>query len=70
MSHLITSSSTAETATAAFKGTLRWQARELLDQDASADDVEFPHHTKESDIWAFAMTCLVCDLFSIVSRKH
>ena len=52
ISHLIGSTTRAETATAANKGTLRWQARELLVGTVA-------HHTKESDIWAFGMTCLV-----------
>ena len=58
ISHIINSSTTVETATSASKGTLRWQARELLADDETDQD-EATHHTKESDVWAFGMTCLV-----------
>ena len=58
ISHLISSTQTVETATAAGKGSLRWQARELLADDGFQQDGAV-HHSKESDIWAFGMTCLV-----------
>ena len=57
ISHLISSATAVETATSAEKGSLRWQARELLVEDSEQDAVA--HHTKESDIWGFGMTCLV-----------
>lgn len=57
VSHLISSITPVETATAANKGSLRWQARELLADENGRDVVA--HHTKESDVWAFGMTCLV-----------
>ena len=52
VSHLISSKTGAETATNANKGSLRWQARELLMETVA-------HHTKESDIWAFGMVVYV-----------
>lgn len=66
ISHLVISTSTAETATSAQKGSLRWQARELLVDRPSSDDSAYTtfHHTKESDIWAFSMTCLVISIFN------
>lgn len=61
ISHLLSSTQTIDTATAADKGTVRWQSRELLfGPDGPSSDASDPlHHTKESDIWAFGMTCLV-----------
>lgn len=59
ISHILISTTTAETATAANKGSLRWQARELLADEAPLDELSVMHHTKESDVWAFGMTCLV-----------
>lgn len=58
ISHLLISATTVDTATAANKGSLRWQALELLDESPS-DGLDAAYHTKESDIWAFGMTCLV-----------
>lgn len=56
ISHMLIATSTLETATKAEKGTLRWQAPELLmSEEGSAED----HHTKESDIWALGMVYLV-----------
>lgn len=59
ISHILISTTTVETATAANKGSLRWQARELLLDELSSGSEGAAHHTKESDIWAFGMTCLV-----------
>ena len=39
-----------------INGSLRWLSRELLFPD---DPDTLPRRTKESDIWAFGMTCLV-----------
>ena len=64
ISHLISSTTAAETATAANKGSLRWQARELLVDSEPLEDAVV-HHTKESDIWAFGMTCLVSFAYSV-----
>lgn len=56
ISHLLVSSATRETATAASKGTTRWLAPELFNPDIEAGINE---HTQESDIWALGMTYLV-----------
>ena len=64
VSHMIISTTTVETATDAQRGSLRWQARELLVNETHTDDT--PHHTKQSDIWAFGMTCLVKSSFMCV----
>lgn len=58
ISHLLVSSATKETATAASKGTVRWIAPELFNSDSELDS-EKNKHTKESDIWALGMTYLV-----------
>ena len=65
ISHMIISTTTVETATNANKGSLRWQARELLVDEHESGGVL--HHTKQSDIWAFGMTCLVKFAFSWLS---
>ena len=67
ISHLISSTTTVETATAAHKGSLRWQARELV-VDELLQNVAI-HHTKESDVWAFGMTCLV-NIYILALRSY
>lgn len=55
VSHLIAGTSTVETATSGEKGSLRWQAPELLFGDDSMNNI----HTEASDIWALGMVYLV-----------
>ena len=57
ISHMLAEGSTMtiETATGAGKGSMRWQAPELLCGDVSENDV----HTEASDIWALGMVYLV-----------
>lgn len=58
ISHLLTSTSTFETATRAEKGSARWMAIELFlvtGESSPEEDV----HTMMSDVWAFGMTVLV-----------
>lgn len=59
LSHLMFATSTNEPATDAGKGDVRWQAPELV---IPSEDFITPEeiHTKESDVWAFGMTGLVC----------
>lgn len=62
ISHLLTSTSTYETATRSEKGSARWMAIELLlgtAESSPEDDV----HTMMSDVWAFGMTVLVSPFY-------
>lgn len=55
ISHLLAGTSTVETATSGSKGSLRWQAPELVLNEDPEDDM----HTEASDIWALGMVYLV-----------
>ncbi|THH03007.1 hypothetical protein EW145_g6609 [Phellinidium pouzarii] len=56
ISHLTLATSTLESATDARKGTFRWLSPELIFPKDGEQDADV--HTKESDVWAFGMTCL------------
>ena len=58
ISHLLEASATKETATKAAKGSVRWQAPELIEADDPTAE-----HTAQSDMWALGMTYLVRHLF-------
>ena len=53
ISHMIAGTSSLEAATYGYKGTIRWQAPELVEGTDNKG-----HTSKASDVYAFAMTCL------------
>ena len=62
ISHIQDCSTTHETATNASKGSIRYMAIELLEDDAE-EDLSSRHHTEESDVWAFGMLLQVRNVF-------
>ena len=58
ISHLQECSSTCETATDGDKGTIRYMAFELLQDDIEEDSTS-KTHTTQSDVWAFGMIVYV-----------
>ena len=60
---MLTGTSTIETATKGYNGTMRWQAPELLEL-LDDNDLAEDFHTEASDVWALGMVYLVSDTFS------
>lgn len=62
---MLSGTSTLETATSGLKGSVRWQAPELL---LSPEDPEVEIHSEASDIWALGMVCLVSLIYLIMGN--